>query len=344
MFFGCCCGSSGFYWLRKYTDTAQVNVIAETDVASFRTTGNPNKDYPIPRNVTIMGDKVEVVSNDNDTAPTTWMRHVYNTDLELLRTDQWSSQAYLHHTNGDCLALCTNSLVTVYDNAGAVKYTVSISPSDSVDRVCLDSSNNLYVSVYQFTGTGFQIWFIIKYNSSGIFQWRLARGSSGSVFDMEPASDDYIWVMRQGAIYSLIIDRVTPSGTYTSPSTGAFVGSRASILLADNTNGMWAVYRRDVYSSGVWADRYDSAGTRTNRFWTGMGSLRFALVNDTLALWGTAVFSSILSKQDGSGNTEYQWNSYGWTPGSKHWDGGSPACGAYSDSSIYLCGYRTQKE
>jgi hypothetical protein len=348
MFFGCqCCGAGDFYWLRKYADSSQVNVIAEVDVAKFRNTGDPKKDYPIPRDVTVRDSKVEVISNDSDLSPTIWMRHVYNTDLELTRTDQWSSLAFTHHTNGECLALCTTSSVTVYDDVGAVKYTVSISASDTVERVCLDSSNNLYVSVYQFTGTGFQIFFIIKYNSSGIFQWRLARGAVGTVVDMEPASDDYIWVMRKGAVSSLVLDRVSPSGSFISPTTGAGLAGN-SVLLADESNGMWVVHKSSVLIPNVFARRYDSSGTLANGpFYLAMGELLYAFVNDITALWAVpfTFTSQQITKWTASGTSEYTWQTAGYLPGTKYWDTNArPRCGAYSGLNIYLCGYRTQKQ
>jgi hypothetical protein len=348
MFFGCqCCGAGEFYWLRKYADSAQVNVIAEVDVAKCRNTGDPAKDYPEPLDVTVKNSKVEVVAQNNLSNDRIWIRHVYNTDLDLLRSDQWSSQAFTHHTNGSYLALCTQSLVTVYDDVGVVKYTVSINASDTVERVCLDSSNNLYVSVYQFTGTGFQIFFIIKYNSSGVFQWRLARGAVGTVFDMEPASDDYIWVMRQYSGFSMILDRVSPSGSFISPTTGAGLAG-TSVLLADKSNGMWVVHKPSTINPNVFARRYDSSGTLTNGpFYLAMGELLYAFVNDITALWAVpfTFTSQQITKWTASGTSEYTWQTAGYLPGTKYWDtNGRTRCGAYAGSNIYLCGYRTQKQ
>jgi hypothetical protein len=354
MFFGCCCRPSvNNYWVRKFADSYPCNVLAEADVERFRDTGNDVADYPYPRDVVAGADTITVVSTDHrqpfNWQPSVWLRHIYSTDLDLLRVDKWNTPYGMHHSNGVRLALghVANKAVDVFDDSGNLVTSVSVGSSDFLTAVCLDSNNNIYAASYQSTGTT-EIVYVAKWNASGNFEWKISLGAFvARVSKMEYANDNAIWALG-GSYQFSILRRISGAGTvsFVTGPYGAtdFYGTYHPMLRA-NSSKMW---RLDTSTSGSWFARRYTTTPSQEVAWTVVPgfSANSACSNADSAIWYST--SDMVRKYKGSAQLDYEWvyaSPSGYAGGfNVCWENGFGPLGMTFDGThIYAASLRTAK-
>lgn len=379
MFFGCCgCQGGNWYWLRKYTKTPGVFVVAEAD-------------HPDPDNATlpltlilkssslIVWTTRKVGTYPNGRSKYRWTRYTYSTSVDL--TAQASvdvqsidyatgAESEVFTTNGSWIAFVTESIpytgttnpssvIDVYDDTLTFRYRLNITTWNFggalLTGFAFDSSNNFYVTASDRGTPGFlpstvRVW---KYNTSGVQQWVSTQsGATMGQFDtgkMQIASDDYVWIGRANRI-----ERWSPTGT------PAFVGTSNMypfVMAADGSSGMWfassttgsAITVRRL-TSGALADAFTPFLIQAN-------TLTCAFAEQQSALWGTGPYLTYhasgqyvagpLVKWDTTGSVVYRWESAPTAARPLFWHNGqnmglNHRFGAINGSDVYVVGRRTR--
>jgi hypothetical protein len=344
MFFGCCgCQGGNWYWLRKYTKTPGVFVVAEAD-------------HPDPDSGTIPLTLIENSSNlivwttryvgtyPNGRYKYRWTRYTYNTSLDLVAQASVDVQSIVYNTEGESEVFSTNgswiafvteqtlysptsppdATIDVYDDTLTFRYQLSFLPTldggTMLQDFGFDSSNNLYVTTSARGFPGFipatvKVW---KYNTSGTQQWTSTQSSSAiSGFDrgtLRIASDDHVWIGRTSRI-----ERWSPAGT------PAFIGTSSPTfaMYPDGSSGMWCLSGGSLSSavtvrrltSGALADAFTPFLIQAN-------VLTCVFPEGQSALWGTGPYvtyhgggaipqypAAPLVKWNTTGNVAQRWES-----------------------------------
>ncbi|MFN9375000.1 MAG: hypothetical protein ACK6D3_24240, partial [Planctomycetaceae bacterium] len=347
MFFGCCCKSSvNNYWVRKFADEYPCNVLSEVDVEKFRDTGNDSMDYPQPRDVVGSGDTIVVVSTDPSNGwgwtPTTWMRHIYDLDLELIRADKWNTPYAMHHTNGTRTAFgnATARTIDVFDSSAQLVCSVSVGASDFLTAVCMDAANNIYGATYQTSG-GFRLVFVTKWNATGSFQWKTTLEGSFSamtVGEMEYADDGAVWALS-GNYQQSDLRRLQAGGGFSGvsgPFGATSSGGTYHPLLRAAANKMWRI---DT-STTLWQlRRYSTTPTQDTVWGTGLSGpgLNATCANGDTAVWVSNPYQVV--KYTGSVQ-QYNWSTaspWGYAGGfNVCWENGFGPLGmAFHSNHVY---------
>ncbi len=243
--------------------------------------------------------------------PQIWMRHIYDTDLQLIRYDKWITDYSLHHTNGVRLALGKKSdkTVSVFKEDGSAAFTITVGATDYLDAVCLDSTNNLYVTSQQYTGTGY-ISYLSKWNSSGVFQYRqpYSFGGADAILELECATDDSIWGLS-GSTSIASVFRFQPSGSYSrlnNTSSRPFNNYQVwQPLLKAASGKMW---RPDTSTVTIGLKRYTTTPSEEVQWDTvwGGNSMLSACANLDSAVW-MSIRTQAVVKYTGNNQQEYFW-------------------------------------
>jgi hypothetical protein len=355
MFFGCCGCTQPYYWIRKLADQQSVNVLAESDVERFQNTTDIDylfhPDYPVPAYLTTKKSRVTVVSNNSngrDLAQnaTKWFRHIYNYDLDIIEWQTFERTAWFYYDNGECLVLATLSAATVYNSDASIKYTVTIAAGEEVQGVALDSSNGLYIATKQ-TSSGFGFSYITKFTDSGATQWKanLGIGLQG-FYDMEIASDDYLYAVRSASLGIARIERWSLTGAVSFTSLGS---AYSHILTAGASGEMWTG-ETPFGATIANIQRYNSSLTKTaGRFPTALSDIWDLAARDNAAIWIHGVGDRLL-KMTSAGSQELLW--YGYNPATigisglpYFFDGfGTNGRIAYGDNAVFAVSRRVKKQ
>ena len=88
----------------------------------------------------------------------------------------------------------TNYLVAKYNNSGTLQWQRTIGGSNASDNgrsITIDSSDNVYIGgVSTAGGVGVYDSILVKYNSSGTYQWQKALGTSGTQINIQAIASD----------------------------------------------------------------------------------------------------------------------------------------------------------
>ena len=88
----------------------------------------------------------------------------------------------------------TNYLAAKYNNSGTLQWQRTIGGSNASDNgrsITIDSSDNVYIGgVSTAGGVGVYDSILVKYNSSGTYQWQKALGTSGTQINIQAIASD----------------------------------------------------------------------------------------------------------------------------------------------------------
>ena len=197
-------------------------------------------------------------------------------------------------------------MVTKYNNSGSIQWQRSFgsgSTSDYGRSITVDSSDNVYVGGVT-TGGGIGVYdsVLIKYNSSGTFQWQRALGTSGqqiNIQGMTSDSSDNVYIIGTHSS-SYFFAKYNSSGTLQwQRSLGGSGTDNGHGISADGSGNIYVIGNTASSGAGgndVMLARLPDDGSSTGTY----GSFTYAASSHTT---GTpSLTSATLSHTDAAGS------------------------------------------
>ncbi|MFX1373206.1 MAG: SBBP repeat-containing protein [Promethearchaeota archaeon] len=243
-----------------------------------------------------------------------------------------------------------------YDNNGEELWNVTFDNGDNEFGydVAIDSLGNVYVA--GANGTFYPYWdvLLLKYNSSGHFEWARSwsRQFDDAAWSIDIDTDNNIYLT--GTTYTtssdLLILKYDSSGNYKWNSTIYAPESQVGYdLVLDSMNNIYIagingsitteydVYTAKFDSSGnqIWNQTWGQYGLTDQGFGVALDSNNNVYVTGKTESYGAIVYDYITIKYDNDGN--WKWNQTWGT----NWEDMAQSIAVDSDNNIYTCGYTT---
>lgn len=345
-----CCGNK--YWIRKYDPTATLPVIAQADVVPYVSQDVFGTQYG--GQIIARGNKVTALwqlgSTDRFARHDANLQHERNIEvthtLTRLAWTWWD-------TNGNDLAVAVDGSVQFYNSSGLLVFTFTPVGTETLTKLAVDSSGNLYsTTVSQTTFPPITNRFIYKHNSTGVLQWKNSTNSNAEGF-LFVASDDFVWLYRPSI---QLLERRSSSGAVNSATIDLGVDGPQKFLFAhaDGSSGIWGTDTN--YATGQVRTKHVTSGLVVDRGWwqPGAAPAASAIPNtpNILTFDGTDaaysrvydVYASVgsvesMQKIDSYGNTQWLRRRTDTPP---YWGSlGGVASLAYANGALYAAGGRT---
>lgn len=179
---------------------------------TFGDTSTDNKGYGIcvdsSDNILVCGSSNKGTSGTgaillkiNSSGAEQWQKTLDGTQTQLVYDVSVDSSDNIYIGGYTTISGYPYSLLAKYNSSGTLQWNKKIGGSTTSDygrSVTVDSSDNIYVGGVS-TGGGVGVYdsYLVKYNSSGTYQWQKALGTSGqqiSIWGMTSDSSDNVYV------------------------------------------------------------------------------------------------------------------------------------------------------